>query len=386
MKDLRLLWRWTATAGAVVLLALAVAACGGDDSSSGTTAAATEAETSESSGSGGDLVAEAQKTVEEAEVIPAEISSAPYGSFKPKADQTIFFASCELAIEGCSNMVEGAKEAVKPLGYKLEVCAANGSDPESGQKCLDQAVAVKPDAILYLGLEQLADAWYPKAKAAGIPVVGMFAGPKKGAADVQVAGGELAAVQARNMSAYLIASTEGKAHALIPWAAGYDSVIQKKDVIEEELAKCAECSTTDLEFDPVKVQEGFAQQVTSALQTDSELNIVAGTFSVPAAFAVPAVRELGRPDVQVTAFDGTAPNLELLREGDILKADDGNGSREPGWTAIDIAARLIVGEKVPFDVPVQTLLMTTKNIGELPEGFRGADNFEQQYEELWGLR
>jgi ABC-type sugar transport system substrate-binding protein len=386
------LWRPVGIAFVVAVGALGLSACGGGDSSSSSSTTVEEEapsggeETTAAETSAGDsLVAESEKIVEEAEQVPTEISSAKFGPFEPEPNKTIFFASCEQAIEGCSNMVAGAKEAVKVLGYKLETCAATGTDPESGPHCLDQALAAKPDAILYLGLEQVAEPWFPKAQEAGIPVVGMFSGNAKGSADVQVAGGTLSGEQAEKIAAFLISSTGGKAHALVTWAAGYDAVIERKDVIDKVLSGCAECSTTDLEFDPTKVQEGFSQQVTSALQGDPELNFVVGTFDVPATFAIPAVRELGRPEVGVTGFDGTAPNITSLREeGDIYKADDGNGTREPGWTAVDVAARLIAGEKVPFNVPVQTMLMTPNNIGELPDGFRGAENFEQQYEELWG--
>lgn len=385
----RSLTRLAAIAVGIAALTLGITACGGGGSSSSSTTSegSSSGETAEAAttSGGGDIVAESEKRVAEAEKVPTKISSAKLGAFEPEPEKTIFFASCELTIEGCSNMVAGAKEAVKVLGYKLETCAASGTDPESGPHCLDQALAAKPDAILYLGLEQAAEPWYPKAKAAGIPVVGMFSGNAKGSADVQVAGGTLSGEQAEDMAAFLIASTGGKAHALVTWAAGYDAVIERKDVIDKVLAGCEECSTQDLEFDPTKIQEGFSQQVTSALQSEPELNAVVGTFDVPATFAIPAVRELGRPGVFVTGFDGTAPNLASLREeGEIYKADDANGSREPGWTAVDVAARLIAGEKVPFNVPVDTMLMTTKNIGELPEGFRGAEGFEGQYEELWG--
>jgi ABC-type sugar transport system substrate-binding protein len=380
--------------GMLLLISLAVAACGGGNDSStevteakGTETVATESEETEAGEASGDpLLEESEKIAEEAEAIPTEIATADLSPFKPKPSGDLYVVTCELAIEGCSRTLEGTKSAAKVLGYSVEVCSAVGSDPESGNKCLDSALNAKPDAIIDIGLNVLAEPWYPKAKAAGIPVTGVYSGNAKTGADVQVAGGTFGKEQAEMVGHYLIAASGGKADAIVTWAQGYTIVIEKKDAIEHVLSECSGCASSALEFDAATIQQTFPQQVTAALQADPEANYVVGTFSSPATFAVPPVRELGREDVHVVGFDGQTANLELLKNDPVYVADAANSGLEPGWIAVEASARMMLGEKVPAVLPVNDILFTKDNIDELPEGFPGATDYEQQFEEMWGVR
>jgi ABC-type sugar transport system substrate-binding protein len=64
--------------------------------------------------------------------------------------------------------------------------------------------------------------------------------------------------------------------------------------------------------------------------------------------------------------------------------DLGTANEEAGWIAVDAAARVIAGEELPETLPISSVLLTKKNIGEYPDHFEGVAGYQKQFEEEWG--
>jgi ABC-type sugar transport system substrate-binding protein len=381
-----------------VVLALALSACGGGSSSSSSSSSTstTETEPSEEAGteegggeeageeSGGSVVAEAESAVAEAEEEPTEIASAGLGAFKPEGSGTIYFVSCDPAIEGCSQIKKGVEAATKAIGYKFEGCDQRSSDPESGPQCFTNAVNAKPDVIIENGLSaEGAGSGYADAEKAGIPLISMFSGNKPGAATVSVAEGDFCQETGEAQAAWSIASTGGKTNAIIPFTNEFVCTTQAKEGLEAGLEKCSECQAKAFEINVATATTSLPQQIQAELLGNPDVNAVLGTFNLPPTIAAEVVEQLGRTDVQIGGMFGGAPNLEMIKAGGPQESESTNGSGEPGWVAVDAAARLMVGEKLPDNLPVTWMTLTTKNVGNFPKGYLGASGYEKQFEELW---
>lgn len=365
---------------AMAALAVGLSACGsdGDSTTSG-------GETAASAEGGGDSVAEAEAAVAEAEAEPTEIASAELGSFEPEAAGTIYYVSCDPAIEGCAQIKKGVEAATKAIGYKFEGCDQRSSDPESGPQCFTNALNAKPDAIIENGLsEEAAGSGYADIKSAGIPLISMFSGNKPGAATVSVAEGDFCREIGAAQAAWSIAASGGKSNAIIPFTNEFACTTQAKDGLVAGLEACSECKASPFEFNVAQATTALPQQIQAELLGDPEVNSVLGTFNLPPTIAAEVVEQLGRTDVQIGGMFGGAPNLEMIRKGGPQESESTNGSGEPGWVAVDAAARLMVGEELPENLPVTWITLTEKNIGGYPKGYLGAAEYEKQFEEMWG--
>jgi ABC-type sugar transport system substrate-binding protein len=113
---------------------------------------------------------------------------------------------------------------------------------------------------------------------------------------------------------------------------------------------------------------------------------IVGTFDAVALAATDAIRQAGKTDaIKVAGFDADAPNLELIKKGDIQVADITTGSTEPGWAAADAAARAIAGNDLPPVVSTSQVLLTKDNLGQIDKTFIGATGFEDQFKQLWKM-
>jgi Periplasmic binding protein domain len=110
--------------------------------------------------------------------------------------------------------------------------------------------------------------------------------------------------------------------------------------------------------------------------TNTEVEYMVGTFDAVALAAADAIRQAGKANqIQVGGFDADAPNLELVRNGEIQKFDVTSRTSEPGWAAIDAAARIVNGEAVPPVTPVTT---QAQGPGSATEQGQGAPLFLQR--------
>jgi ribose transport system substrate-binding protein len=386
--------RWFAALLVLCLaLALGLTACGGGGSSSSSSTAASEESTGseeevaateegEAGAEEGGLAA-AEEAVTEAENGASEISSAALGPFTPKPSANLFYISCDQAIEGCVTGGNGVRAAAKALGYHLEHCYEQLSDPESGEKCWAQAISAKPDVVLAQGTSMAtAGKGFANAEAAGIPIISMFASEPPGPGRYELAGKSSCVKMGEILGNFVVADSGGEAHALAAYVTSFPCVPARLEGFEKAIEQCSGCSTKPMQFSAAAIQTQFPQQLQAELQGDPELNYLAGLYSEPALVGAQQVQQLGLK-VKTVGFDASAPNMEALRHNEQYVGDISYGQEESGWVAVDAAARLLAGQEVPEEFEPTIVLITKKNVGEFEERFNGPPNFEKEFEELW---
>lgn len=371
-----------------VLAALAmtgVAACGSrDDDGASNDSGAAQSSTQAAAPA---WLTSAQTAAAEATKIPDSVPSNDLGEFDPPKDQTIYHVACNLALEGCSKIANAIEGGTKALGYKFEKCDG-GTTADTIGACFTNAVNAKPDAIVVNGIDvNTAGDGYAAAAKAGIPIIGTFTGNPEGAEGVKTeVAGDACTKQGTALANWIIADSKGKANALFVGTKTFACNIQRQESFVEAMKACETCKTETLEFAIDAIQSGLPQQLQSAIQTKPDLTYIVGTFDAVALAATDAIRQAGKSDaIKVAGFDADAPNLELVRKGDIQVADITTGSTEPGWAAADAAGRAIAGDDLPPIVSTSQVLLTKDNIGEIDGTYVGATGFEDQFKTLWGM-
>jgi|GEM_PF-5992050 len=394
---------WVLMALVALLAALVLTACGssGDssttDSGSGESAAAsTESEPTESSGEGaeegeaegGNSALAAQ--IEKYETPPTEIVEKQIGlkPFKPKAGGSIYTVACDQSIVACHENGENIKAAAEAIGYKDTLCDT-GTSPEGPSKCFTQAINAKPSAIIAVatGVEAAPDG-YAAAEAAGIPVIGLFTGdPGDGSVGTVQMGADGCSDQGKMMAEAIAYASEGTGNVLLVTEKSFQCDVARQEQFEPNLTKsCPECKLSKLQFETSSVENALPQQLQAQLNQEPDINWIVGIYDQAASIAVTQVQQAGKQDsISVAGMDGNPPNIALLQNEEVQKYDIAFGLAVGSWGAVDAAARLYSGQKVPAAIPAQSLLVSWKNAQSLGEKkiWPGPENFEGQFEELW---
>ncbi|HUA03963.1 MAG TPA: substrate-binding domain-containing protein [Solirubrobacteraceae bacterium] len=373
-----------------VAVAGLTAGCGSSSSSSTTTASAAAntgtSSTAAASSSTPSWLAAAQSATSQAEQVPTAILQTPLGSFKPKSSGTIFHVACNLALEGCTKLANGIKAGTLAIGYQFKLCNG-GTTANQINECFTQAIAAHPTAIVVNGIgESDAANSFAAAAKAGVPIVGSFTGDSPGINGVvtEVAG-NTCAQQAKTVANAIIADSKGKANVLWVGTNTYTCNIQRQQGFLDQMKTCPTCTVKTLSFAIDAITSQLPSQLQSALQSNPNLTYVVGTFDAVALAATQAIRQAGKADsIKVAGFDGDAPDLQLVKEGSIQMWDDVTGGGEPGYAAVDAAARHAVNKQVPKVTDITTMLVTKSNYSQIAPAYQGPSGYEQQFKQLWG--
>ncbi len=377
---------------AVLMLSALLAACGGGGSSSSdSTSAASGGETSAASGEGssaGDAtLAAAKESAAESSKTPTTIEAKEFGPVTPEKGALLYFIGCDQSIPGCVAQVKGFEAGADAAGYKTQVCDAK-FEVAAFQNCMSQAVQADPAAIVNNARPQSdAPEAYKKAHEAGIPVFGQFTAeqpePKTGNA------GEVGYVcehEAELLASQIIAQSGGEANVAVFADTVYQCNQQRAKGVEKVLSECSGCKVKVESFSAATMQTDLGPQVQAEIQGDPELEWIIAAPGASGSLAAASVREAGKSsDISVATFDGEEPELELLRKEEIVKLDVLSGIYENGWCVVDLISRDLAGKSVPNNIenPTQQVLDTTNVPAE--GSFEGAENYETQFEELWGV-
>jgi ribose transport system substrate-binding protein len=371
-----------------VLAALAMvgaAGCGSSDDNSSTDNGAAQSSGQDSTAQ---WLTDAQSAAAEATKMPDSIPSNDLGAFDPPKGKTIYHVACNLALEGCSKIANAIEGGTKALGYTFEKCDGGTTADKIGA-CFTNAINAKPDAIVVNGIDvNAAGDGYAAASKAGIPIIGTFTGNPEGAEGVKTeVAGDACTKEGTALANWIIADSKGKANALFVGTKTYACNVQRQESFVTAMKACETCKTDTLEFAIDSIQSGLPQQLQSAIQTKPDVTYIVGTFDAVALAAADAIRQAGKSDsIKVAGFDADAPNLELVKKGDIQVADITTGSTEPGWAAADAAARAIAGDDLPPVVSTSQLLITKDNVDQLGgKTYVGATGFEDQFKKLWNM-
>lgn len=331
---------------------------------------------------------DAKAVAEQATQVPTTINAAANGPVEPPESMSIFFIGCDQSIPGCVAQVTGVQEAGEALGYDVEVCDAK-SDTASFQNCFSQAVNAKPDVIVN-NARPASDAAesYADAHEAGIPVIGQFTSEKPDPATGNAAEvGYVCELEGELLGNYIVAESEGKANVAVFADTVYRCNGQRADGVQSAIEKCPTCEITVDRYSVATAMTDLPPALQAKIQSSPDLNWIVATPGFSGVMAADAVRQAGKGDsISVATFDGDAPTLALVRDGDIIKADVASGVYENGWTVVDVAMRLANGMDIPDLIENPTQLLMTIDSAPAEGTYEGAENFRDQFKELWGLQ
>lgn len=372
---------------AVLLAALPMmlAGCSSDDPDSGSD------DSSDTSEDGADSAAwldDAKAVAEQATTVPTTINAAANGPVEPPESMSLFFIGCDQSIPGCVAQVTGVQEAAEALGYDVEVCDAK-SDTASFQNCFSQAVNADPDVIVN-NARPASDAAesYAAAHEADIPVIGQFTSeepdPESGnAAEV----GFVCQMEGELLGNYIVAESEGKANVAVFADTVYRCNGQRADGVQAAIEKCETCDITVDTYSVATAMTDLPPALQAKVQSSPDLNWIVATPGFSGVMAADAIRQASKEgSISVGTFDGDEPTLKMVRAGDIVKADVASGVYENGWTVVDVAMRLLTGLQVPDNIENPTQLLMTADSAPEDGTYEGAEDFRDQFKELWGLQ
>lgn len=371
---------------AMLLSALVLAACGDDDGDSdGTTAA-------NGSGGGGDLVAEAQRYIEENAPGARELpDSAP----KPPEKMTVWAIPCASAASGCQDIVTGVEAAGKVLGWEVKTFDGQG-DPARWAAGINQAVAAGADAIVTASIDCApVKASLQKARKAGVITINTtgfdcdsVGGQKLFSSTVAPAPNEddwkrTAEVSGALQAAWAIAKHDGDVKAIHFTNEEQELTIGLGAGFRDYLQKCDTCEIVkDVPFQLADLGDPLTQKASSALLASSDANVAVTPYDPAAAPVAQAVVAAGKAQkVQVVGAIGAPLSLELIRDGRGQAMSVGWDVVWLGWAAMDDIIRIANDQEPVYSGWALGIV----DADSLPKGnqYHGPADYESNYEQIW---
>jgi ribose transport system substrate-binding protein len=264
-------------------------------------------------------------------------------------------------------LTQGAKERMAELGIEVVAEAEADFDPARQQTDVETAMALQPDIILTLPVDPVAggQAFRPAVEA-GTKLVFVdngIDGYVPGEDYVSIVTGDHFGMGKK--AAELMAEAIGGAGQIgyIFHDAEYYVTNNRdayfKAAIEQlypEVEIVAEQGFTD---------EGSTQEIAAAMIAQNpDLDGIYVAWSAAAQGVIAALREAGKPDVKVVAYDLDATNdLDMAQCGNMY----GTSLDWPyleGQVMVDLAAKALLGQAVPPFVTVEAQGMTRETIAE----------------------
>jgi ABC-type sugar transport system substrate-binding protein len=287
---------------------------------------------------------------------------------------------------------DALETATDMLGWELTTIQTDSADPQAVPSGIEQAVSGGADYIIVSGGsipiygEALAS-----AQQAGIPIIDMYSSDEVGGESNGIYAniGGTAWIQEQYPAGVdvITADSGGDAHVLYVDIPDFPILAAAAEATHAQFeAACPDCVVTSLDVSVADLLGGaVASQVISALQRDESIDYVYTSFG-DLATGLPeslAAADLADRVALVTA----APNPEQVQgviDGTVLAVLP-NPKPQGSFTAIDAIARLEQGlevdEREHSVMPV--IIWTTDNVPDPMEEFAGAQNYEEQFAELW---
>ncbi|ABG03915.1 periplasmic binding protein/LacI transcriptional regulator [Rubrobacter xylanophilus DSM 9941] len=255
---------------------------------------------------------------------------------------------------------DGAQRAAKEAGVELIVSDAQ-NDAAQQQDDIQAFITQQVDAILVNPVDS--EAVVPAIQAAndaGIPVIALDRGAAGGEIETLIAsdnveGGRMAARELiRLVGSGPVAQLEGipGTSAARDRGKGFEEVIEGQDAVRLVASQ------------PANFDRAQGLNVTqNILQAHPEIK---GIFAQNDEMALGAVRALGEragTEVKIVGFDAIEDALKAIRDGR-MNATIAQQPAKMGSLGVRNAIKVIEGESVPKNIPVEVRLVTKENVSE----------------------
>lgn len=296
----------------------------------------------------------------------------------------VMWIACGFAAEGCKGPAEAAELAANALGWNLRVVDGQ-LDPRIQNRAISEAVDQDYDAIILsaVSVEAVAGA-VQRARGTGIVVGSWDGGNEPSPTGVSFEVDQPIAEQGVNMANYMIWQSGGQARAYLTEAPEFNVVREWIRGARETLQACKTCEIVrEDKFTAAEASTRVPSLMVSALRENPKINTVIGAYDASMLSALPSIRGAGFDSVRVGGFNGIAPWLQLIRNGQ-ANATSAVPIKWGAWAAFDNVNRLLSGQDI-VEQHVPTRLITTDNIADIPQQgqWEGDIDYMSEYRRIW---
>jgi ribose transport system substrate-binding protein len=365
----------------LLALAMLATACSDDDESSSSTDDSTE-------DGGGGGIAEAQEIVEAALQRPTEIEvSEPIGEPIPE-DVTVAWIQC--SIPACTQLGEALQEGTDALGWQLDIIDG-GITPESIKAAWAEAVRTEPDAVVASGFPRVVFEEELQALAElEIPVVDInVTDPAEDGITAVVQGAETYGPNGALQADYVLADAGEDANTLFVTTSAFPVVGVRTEGFQAEYERlCPDCELDVLEADPADFGDALVTQIVAELQANPDINHVVAGVSDMVTGLTGALAGAGLDEqVTVSSHDINPALAEDISSGSALQATVMMENVDMMWLALDVLVRQLLGQDIETSVGTEPnmWIVDEDNIEGFDEPYPVVEDYQAQYEELWGI-
>ena len=328
----------------------------------------------------------AEATVAKASVRPTTIPvTDPVSKPIPKGKK-ITFVSC--GVEACAMQGPILAAGAKSLGWTVDQVATDGS-AEKVQGAIDAAIRNGSDAVILNAADpdayakQIAD-----AKKAGVQFVTCCS--------LATAGDGLlynTATDKQNgpigdyLAAEVVADSKGKADALYVNISAFEILKLVGQSFDEGVKKyCEGCSVDNLDIPLTSLGKDAPDRIISYLRSHPKVNYVALSVSDALGVGLPAaIKAAGLGDkVKIVGQGGGTQNFTDLKSGAIHALVPGD-LFSYDYLMLDALARHWAGVPLNDDGPPYWLVKKDTVPSDTSKPFPVIEDYQAQYEKLWGV-
>ncbi len=308
----------------------------------------------------------------------------PVGGPPAQSDVKIMWIACGFAAEGCKGPAEAAADAADALGWELRVVDGQ-LDPRIYNRAVSEAVDQGYDAVILnaISVDAVAGA-VQRARAAGVVVGSWDSGNNPSPSGVSFEVDQPIAQQGHNMVNYMVWKSGGNTKAYVTEAPEFNVVRGWIQGAREALEACDTCEIVrEDKFTATEAATRVPTLMVSALRENPQINTVIGAYDAALLSALPSIRGAGFHRVRVGGFNGIAPWLQLIRDGQ-ANVTSAVPMKWGAWAAFDNVNRLLAGEEIPLQ-NLPTRLIATENIAEISQQgqWEGDLDYAAEYRRIW---
>ena len=388
--------RWLAP-GVTLTAAALLAACSSSGSSGTSASSSTGASSSPSAASSTPAgLAAAQRMVAQLEGTTSAypVPTADVSGVSKFAGRTVFYIPLDAHIPGFVVTAATMKTALAKAGLKFQECDGQGN-PSAIASCVSQAQGVNAagivlDAIPY-GMAQNA---LDSAKGKGIPIVIADQYSQGARSTNQVAYVQGVVDQPSQIAYWLIASSGGKASAIIGEEEDSpSSIAYVQNALPIFTQNCPDCHVVVKPITASMSDQQITAAVTSNVQTDPTAQYYYTEFEDSLQDTVSGIQAAGKASsVGIAVAGGSVNGLGLLKSGQLVKAVVAVDQPYAGWALTDEVLRMMT-KSGPVSETFPSRLFDATNIGSVQVtsaaqdsgAWFGDDSYQASFEKLWGV-
>jgi ribose transport system substrate-binding protein len=384
--------RWLAPVATLTAAAL-LAACSSSSSSSPSASSSSSPSATSSTPAG---LAAAQKMVAQLEGTTSAypVPTADVSGVSKFAGKTVFYIPLDAHIPGFVVTAATMKTALAKAGLKFQECDGQGN-PSAIASCVSQAQGVNAagivlDAIPY-GMAQNA---LDSAKGKGIPIVIADQYSQGAQSTNQVAYVQGVVDQPSQIAYWLIASSGGKASAIIGEEEDSpSSIAYVQNALPIFKQDCPDCHIVVKPITASMSDQQITAAVTSNVQTDPTAQYYYTEFEDSLQDTVSGIQAAGKASsVGIAVAGGSVNGLGLLKSGQLVKAVVAVDQPYAGWALTDEVLRMMT-KSGPVSETFPSRLFDAANIGSVQVtsaaqdsgAWFGDDSYQASFEKLWGV-